>query len=92
MLVYTLYVHCIVINVNTVTRVIIRIASANYCIGHTTPAGNMHVLCNAIVGGGIRIRANHSNILNMYDTVHVLTIDFKLLIIRFFFNSLTYIL
>ena len=33
------------------------------------------MLCNAIVGGGIRIRANHSNILNIYDTVHVLTRD-----------------
>ena len=56
------------------------------------------MLCNAIVGGGIRIRANHSNILNIYDTVHVLTRDLgndiikALLQVFVFFNSITHIL
>ena len=33
------------------------------------------MLRNAIGGGDIRIRANHSNIFYIYDTVHVLTRD-----------------
>ena len=50
MLVYTPYVHCIVINVNAVTRVIIRIASANYFIGHTTQGTFMCYVMQLWVG------------------------------------------